>query len=155
MNLQYAAGFVDGEGCINFAKTRSSIYPRVLVTNTNIEILKDFQKKWGGDIKQNFCKKDNWKPAYSWRISWTKAINFLSDIEPYLKIKKLQAHAVFAWAEIRPGRGGKPDKESFDFLVSYVHWLNKRGINNEENPLDVVLRSIDGDIDEKAGMGQS
>ncbi len=42
MNLQYAAGFVDGEGCINFAKTRSSIYPRVLVTNTNIEILKDF-----------------------------------------------------------------------------------------------------------------
>lgn len=154
MNLQYAAGFVDGEGCIGFAKTRKSIYPRILVTNTNIDILQEFKDKWGGDINPLSLKKDNWKQGYSWRISWSKAVDFLSDIEPYLKIKKAQSHAVFAWDEIRPGKGGKADKDSFDFLVSYVHWLNKKGINNEKNPLDIVLESIDGEENEARSLQQ-
>jgi hypothetical protein len=152
MNIQYAAGFVDGEGCIGFAKTRTSIFPRVLVTNTNLEILNEFKEKWGGDIKPLSLIKENWKQGYYWRISWAKAVNFLSDIEPYLKIKNRQAHAVFAWDEIRPGRGGKADKDSFDFLVSYVHWLNKKGINNEKNPLDVVLESINEDTNETRSL---
>ena len=152
MNIQYAAGFVDGEGCIGFAKTRTSIFPRVLVTNTNLEILNEFKEKWGGDIKPLSLRKENWKQGYYWRISWAKAVNFLSDIEPYLKIKNRQAHAVFAWDEIRPGRGGKADKDSFDFLVSYVHWLNKKGINNEKNPLDVVLESIKEDTNESRSL---
>jgi hypothetical protein len=152
MNIQYAAGFVDGEGCIGFAKTRTSIFPRVLVTNTNLEILNEFKEKWGGDIKPLSLRKENWKQGYYWRISWAKAVNFLSDIEPYLKIKNRQAHAVFAWDEIRPGRGGKADKDSFDFLVSYVHWLNKKGINNEKNPLDVVLESINEDTNETRSL---
>jgi hypothetical protein len=152
MNIQYAAGFVDGEGCIGFAKTRTSIFPRVLVTNTNLEILNEFKEKWGGDIKPLSLRKENWKQGYYWRISWAKAVNFLSDIEPYLKIKNRQAHAVFAWDEIRPGRGGKADKDSFDFLVSYVHWLNKKGINNEKNPLDVVLESIKEDTNEARSL---
>lgn len=152
MNRQYAAGFVDGEGCINFAKTRLSIYPRVLVTNTNLQILQDFQKKWGGDINALSLRKENWKQGYSWRISWAKAVDFLSDIEPYLKIKKYQAHAVFAWDAIRPGRGGKVDKDSLEFLVSYVHWLNKKGINNEKNPLDIVLESIERDENETRSL---
>jgi len=152
MNIQYAAGFVDGEGCIGFAKTRTSIFPRVLVTNTNLEILNEFKEKWGGDIKPLSLRKDNWKQGYYWRISWAKAVNFLSDIEPYLKIKNRQAHAVFAWDEIRPGRGNKADKDSFDFLVSYVHWLNKKGINNEKNPLDVVLESINEDTNEARSL---
>lgn len=152
MNRQYAAGFVDGEGCINFAKTKSNIFPRVLVTNTNIEILNEFKNKWGGDIKQLSLRKDNWKQGYSWRICWSKAVEFLSDIEPYLKIKKHQAHAVFAWNEIRPGKGRKADKECLDFLVSYVHWLNKKGINNEKNPLDVVLESINEEENETRSL---
>jgi hypothetical protein len=151
MNRQYAAGFVDGEGCIGFAKTRSSIFPRIIVTNTNLEILNEFKEKWGGDIKPLSLRKKNWKQGYYWRVSWSKAVDFLSDIEPYLKIKKMQAHAVFAWNEVRPGRGGKTDKDSFDFLVSYVHWLNKKGVNNEKNPLDVVLESIKEDINEEKG----
>jgi hypothetical protein len=154
MNIQYAAGFVDGEGCIGFAKTRTSIFPRVLVTNTNLEILNEFKEKWGGDIKPLSLRKENWKQGYYWRISWAKAVNFLSDIEPYLKIKNRQAHAVFAWDEIRPGMGGKADKDSFDFLVSYVHWLNKKGINNEKNPLDVVLESIKEDTNEARSLCQ-
>ena len=49
MNLQYAAGFVDGEGCIGFARCRKSIFPRIIVTNTNIDILNEFKQKWGGN----------------------------------------------------------------------------------------------------------
>ena len=84
-----------------------------------------------------------WKQGYSWRLSWSKAVDFLSQIEPYLKLKNLQSHAVFAWNEIKPGKGKKADKESFDFLVDYVHFLNKKGTNNQENPLDIVLKEID------------
>jgi hypothetical protein len=139
MNLNYAAGFVDGEGCIGFSKCRSSIFPRVLVTNTNIDILNEFKEKWGGDINPLSLRKDNWKQGYSWRLSWSKAVDFLNEIEPYLKIKNLQAHAVFAWDECRPQRGGKWDKETVDFLVEYAHFLNKKGISNDINPLHSAL----------------
>jgi hypothetical protein len=142
MNLAYAAGFVDGEGCIGFTRCRNSVYPRVLVTNTNIEILEEFKEKWGGDIKPLSLRKENWKQGYSWRISWSKAVDFLSQIEPYLKIKWPQAHTVFAWNEIRPGRGQKWDEECLEFLVDRISWLNKKGPKTDCDPLDIVLKEI-------------
>lgn len=136
MNIIYVAGFFDGEGCVSFAKNRSGIFPRINVVNTNFEILKSFQKKFGGDIIPLSYRKSNWKQAWSWRLCWTKAVDFLDRLSPYLRIKIEQAETVFAWQAIRPGcGGGKWDKESMELLKARMKFLNHRGLHNEIDPI--------------------
>jgi hypothetical protein len=145
MNPAYFAGFVDGEGCIGFGKTRKSIFPRVLVTNTNIEILQMLQQKYGGDIRKLSKQKSNWKTGFYWRVSWVRALEFLEDIRPYLILKARQADTIFAWNAIRLGQGRTTAKkrqeylDSCEMLVERMHWLNKRGLNNSIDPIDLFL----------------
>jgi len=144
MNLAYIAGFFDGEGCVNFTKCRTSIYPRVLVVNTNREILEELRDRFGGDISPLSRREDGWKQGWSWRLSWSKAVDFLDKIEPWLVLKSKQAQTVFAWDAIRIGRGRKPenDKEdhakAVDLLVKRMHWLNKRGDKDPIDPIEAV-----------------
>lgn len=143
-SLRYMAGFVDGEGCIGFAKCRSSLYPQVVVVNTNREILEQFKKRFGGDIRPLSKRKSNWKIAYSWRVNWQKAVSFIDAIYPYLIIKTAQAELVFAWAAIKEGtskrtRFDQDHKDTLDFINSRSKWLNKRGVNNEIDPLIPLL----------------
>ena len=145
MNTAYIAGFFDGEGCVNFARCRTTFFPRVLITNTNIDVLKKIQNKFGGDIKPLSYKKENWKQGYSLRISWSKAIDFLSEIYPYLFLKADQAETVFAWDAIRLGSGTKTLKEkqeykdSCDLLYRRMKWLNQKGNKDTIDPIDEEL----------------
>jgi len=142
VNLSYVAGFVDGEGCIGFAKCRSSIYPRVFVTNTNKEILEEFQDQFGGDINQLSMRKDGWKQGWSWRLSWSKAVDFLDAISPWLRIKADQVDTVFAWDAIRLGRGKttelkrKEYEDCCSLLVERMHWLNSKGRSDGPDPIE-------------------
>ena len=138
--LAYMAGFVDGEGSIRFSKNRGLVYPTVLIVNTNRRILDDFQCVFGGDIHalSRNHKHTTWKTAWSWRISWSKAVDFLELIYPFLRIKREQVHTVFAWEAIRFRSARKTaDRESIDLLVERMHWLNRRGVRDESpDPID-------------------
>jgi intein-encoded DNA endonuclease-like protein len=57
MTPEYAAGFFDGEGCVNCSSSRNNSFIRILVVNTNLEILQRFQAVWGGDINPNYKSK--------------------------------------------------------------------------------------------------
>ena len=146
MNLAYVAGFFDGEGCVSFCRVRSSFYPRVLITNTDLYVLKEIQNKFGGDIRKLVGRKKNWKQCYMLRICWSSAVDFLDKISPYLRIKDRQAHTVFAWAAIKPGRGkhSAEVQESYqavmEMLCDRMKWLNKRGVNNDPDPIDAIAR---------------
>jgi hypothetical protein len=140
MNIQYAAGFLDGEGCIGFSINKNSVFPRVLIVNTNRNVLEMFQKRWGGDIKSSRVKgKPIWKERFTWRLSWSKCVSFLSQVEPFLVIKNKQAHTVFAWDAIRPGKGRSYEKESVDFLISRMRWINKKGVFHSKDPVEIAL----------------
>jgi len=128
MNLAYIAGFVDGEGCIGFAKCRTTIFPRVIVVNTNRDILQKLKDEFGGDIKPLSLRKINWKQGWAWRLSWTRAVNFLDKISPWLQLKSQQACVVFAWDTVKPGMGNDWDSGARDYLVSYMRELNRKGI---------------------------
>jgi len=142
MNIAYVAGFFDGEGCVNFASCRKSLFPRVLITNTDIDILQRIQKRFGGDINPLSLRKENWKQGYSLRISWSKAVEFLSEIYPYLFVKAAQAETVFAWDAIRLGSGKKTlqqkedYKDSCDLLYRRMRWLNQKGNKDTVDPID-------------------
>ncbi len=135
MTLSYIAGFFDGEGCIGFARCRTSLHPRVLVTNTNIEILEELKNRFGGDIKPLSLRKENWKQGFSLRLTWLNAMKFLTKIYPFLILKRRQAETVFAWDAIRPGRGSDPDFETMQLLADQMRWLNKKGLHSEVEPI--------------------
>jgi len=84
---QWLAGFIDGEGCFNISRTRTTIFPRLLIANTNLEILEAIKEKYGGDIKSRKLK-ENWKTFNLYRASWKIFKNILNDVLPYLNIKK-------------------------------------------------------------------
>ncbi len=90
----YAAGFVDGEGCISVYAQKSydseGRAMAVRVSNTVRSVIEWFHARWGGSIGQSKAK-GNQSVAYHWAISANKALLFLDDIYPYLLIKKRQA----------------------------------------------------------------
>jgi hypothetical protein len=145
MNLAYVAGLFDGEGCVNFSRNRSGCFIRVFVTNTNRELLESLQEKFGGDIAKLSGRKKGWKQAYVWRIAWTKAVEFLDKIQPYLCNKWRQAEVAFAWDANRLGRGNhdaamkKEVQEANELLIDQLHWLNHRGENNTPEPIQLAL----------------
>lgn len=146
MNLAYVAGFFDGEGCINFGRCRATIFPRILVVNTDRSILEMLQRKFGGDIKPLSLRKPGWKQGWLWRLSWSRAVDFLSAIEPYVRVKDRQIHTVFAWDAIRP-RVGKLTaakaaeyRDCLELLVKRMHWLNQKGENLEPDPIIAEAR---------------
>ena len=147
LSLQYIAGFFDGEGCVNMARLRSSIFPRVLIVHTDRYILELLQEQFGGDINPVHHRRENWKPSWIWRLSWKPAVDFLRKIEPYLVVKDQQALTAIAWDEARPGHGGAAtgwdEDGAGDLLVARMKWLNQKGPPQGEDPIDAVLREIE------------
>lgn len=131
MTPEYAAGFFDGEGCVNCSSNRNNFFVRILVVNTNLDVLKAFQEVWGGDINANYKSKSHWKQAYTWRLQHKAATNFLEEILPFLIVKKQQAIAAIAFNEMRPGQGNKWTEQSktqaID-LLNKIRQSNKKGI---------------------------
>lgn len=143
--LAYIAGLFDGEGSVNFGNARSTKFIRIFVTNTNLEILEWLKSIFGGDIKPLSSRKSGWKKGYCWRLQWSRAVEFLSSIEPWSKIKRPQIVVAITWDVVRPHRGGKPPcdhKEVMDFLSEELRWLNKRGVSSEPKPSSLVLKEM-------------
>ena len=143
LTLPYIAGFFDGEGCVNMARCRTVIFPRVLIVNTDRRILNALRARFGGDINSIIHRQPIWKSSWSWRLSGTAAVDFLTDILPWLVIKRNQAITAMAWDGARPGRGNRWDRESINFLTQEMKWLNQKGPRlGKEEPLKQVLREI-------------
>jgi hypothetical protein len=124
----WIAGFIDGEGCITIArqirKNRPSPSYRsyITVSNTNRDSLEYLRGHYGGVLyERHEYRKDkrgkNWADAYDWYCPLRSATRLLTDILPYLRVKRQQAMLVleflatkkaFARNERRPSskRGG-------------------------------------------------
>lgn len=145
MNVAYVAGLVDGEGCIGFTKSRSNLIPRVMITNTNKDLMDLLKENFGGHILSVKKVNDTWKRAYHWCICNKKAIDFLEKIEKHLILKINQALCLYAYECIRPGKGKSWTQEAIearDLLKSQVHWLNKKGVHSDQEPIQEVINSM-------------
>lgn len=97
----YAAGFVDGEGCITINRGQPNKYhmsldhnARVFVTNTNLQVLNLLQENYGGTIYRLRSKSERgkgWKSCYVWNLGVKNLVGFLKAILPYLVVKQQQA----------------------------------------------------------------
>lgn len=129
IDLKYMAGFVDGEGCFNFSTpSKRSAIPRILITNTNYEVLLQIKNTFGGDISKSSVKdRPKWKSRYVWRLQNGPALKLAENLRPYLIVKKDQALTFMTWDMIRPGKGHKWDINEQLNLIKRMKSLNKKG----------------------------
>jgi LAGLIDADG endonuclease len=88
IDKKWLAGFIDGEGCFNFTKCRKTIYPRLLIVNTNLGILLEIKLQYGGDISSRQNGPEHWKIWNCYRATYKTLNKILDDVYPYLKLKK-------------------------------------------------------------------
>lgn len=128
----YLAGIIDGEGCITISKATSGKYvsfrPLVEITNTNFEALKQIGQILG--VKCTFfeLKGKNGRKDYHRVVLYkTKQIlSLLSQIIPYLLIKKRQAELVanFCIRRLDLQKFSSTDED----IIGEIRKLNKKGI---------------------------
>jgi len=123
--VAYAAGILDGEGCICITKQRSDRHHKrgyemkllVSIGNTDFSLLEWLRARFGGSIYSYSKSGNGRKPIGQWHLDSRKAIPFLKAVLPYLVIKQAQAEL------------------ALDFQVGRVH-TNR--LTDEEDKLQVA-----------------
>ena len=135
-DLAYAAGIVDGEGCITISKSKMGNFQiQVRVVNTNEWLLQWLKFAFGGRVaplNDNRKEERGWKPNYYWYLRTEETKEFLKLIYPYLRIKKTQAEIVIKILKMR-GKKGRHFSEEERAIVEaqriLISNLNKTGAN--------------------------
>lgn len=101
-DLAYAAGLMDGEGCIHIARSRNSYTLQITFNQTDSIIAPWLYAHFNGYLYK--YPKDNYQ-YHEWSIFSNKAVDFLKKILPYLTLKKDQAKLAIQFQEERNARG--------------------------------------------------
>ena len=139
----YMAGIIDGEGTVRIAKSipkngRVHYSPNVQVSMVDKEPLQLFAVLYGGNITLQKPAKEGYQPVYNWQASnKDRAEKLLTDVRPYLLIKKRQADLLLEFISVFPrygprGSNSESEKEIYYDLCRILNrsWKNEhqRGV---------------------------
>jgi hypothetical protein len=103
----YAAGFVDGEGCIAVTRSFSAQRDRfsysvvVVVVNRERLVLDWMRDTWSGWVVRMSAPQGNARESWAWRSrTGTQAEPFLTGIRPWLRMKVAQCDNALAMIEV-------------------------------------------------------
>jgi hypothetical protein len=96
----YAAGLIDGEGCIYVTKKRHARVD-VGMAESALPLLKDLRAMYGGLVCQTRKGTDRWQAAYMWTLQTKDAAAMLAQIQPLLRLKGEQAAIVMEAEALR------------------------------------------------------
>lgn len=148
MTVEYAAGFMDGEGCITIKRVKKERLKRskhdcyqiiVCVTNSEIAPLVELRDCWGGTIRRlkRYAPHHRWR--YFWLLSAKGAMVFLEAIYPHLIIKKevamlcMEMQQTNLQAQFRNGVEITPELHAWrEQQLAKVRHLNRRGIRTTD-----------------------
>ena len=112
IDLAYAAGIIDGEGCIQIIKGRKSKYGVhyhytlvIRVAMADPEPILWLKQTFGGGLSYIKSYKTREKGMYRWSIGARKAKDFLNFISPYLKAKQGQADIALEFQSLKKPPG--------------------------------------------------
>ena len=122
--LAYAAGIVDGEGSVMLQyasgtdRFRSAV---VSVASTSPELLDFLKENFGGRIRGKPKYKDYHKDSYQWDIRNNDAVEFLTNIRPYLREKEKVRRTDLLLNVLRPmvRRNGKYTAEETEKRLEF------------------------------------
>ena len=95
----YAAGLIDGEGCISIAhRDMKSFSARIDVgmSSKGMPCLVRLKDHFGGQIRKTRHKSEKWEEAHAWALFGKTTVPFLEAILPHLVLKKEQAEYALA-----------------------------------------------------------
>jgi hypothetical protein len=102
--LGYAAGIIDGEGCIYISKGKPRGFRltpqftlKVAVGMSNLSAVKLLHKAFGGALRKRANK--NYKSIYRWELSSVEAECFLRLLRSYLIVKHSEANLGIAFRD--------------------------------------------------------
>lgn len=142
-DLVYAAATIDCEGCIGITSAHKkgminlSFVVRVQVTNTDFNLVDWLLDTFGGYIYYLPSKNPNHKDRYTWYIQHQAAADFLSLIQPYVKLKGKQLDIALEMQSLAnspfPRKLGMPPQILGKRLVlkEAMAILNKKGPKDE------------------------
>lgn len=90
-NINYLAGYIDGDGCFYITKTTDKFRATLIVSSTYIPVLEHFKSQFGGDIYPVITKKETWKQQFHWRLYMKESLEMAKKVIPYLTEKRTQA----------------------------------------------------------------
>ena len=132
----YAAGFIDGEGCIAVQRPSqrrgpASFRAYVEVAQVDPAPLEFLAARWGGGIytfdRSHERYGGNARPIHSWRIASRVAVKFLRDIAPFAIVKRTQIANVLGLYELeRKPRMSPTLGEQAQFYLRSLE-LNRKG----------------------------
>lgn len=97
----YAAGLLDGEGCIHINKASGQL--QVLFGMCDREPLDQLAFRWGGNVRTANRNTSSGRPIYEWVISSGYALEFLKDIALWVRAKAAQVTVALAYPMIGKG----------------------------------------------------
>lgn len=132
INIDYLAGFIDGEGCLGISKRKRrkpqhipNYFPYLSITNTNLELITWLKKKLGGCVSIMKNKDNpNWKTSYGLYLDRGGTYKILKLIKDKLILKCRQANIMLFFMENRKNLLSV-DRER---LYLRMKKLNKRGL---------------------------
>lgn len=117
IDLAYIAGIFDGEGNIGIVKRGKMngrtvpIYHLVVrVGMCDEDIPKLLHKTFGGYLEHRKRPNPKHRDIYTWSMAYGKAVDFLTQILPYLKLKKEQAELAIKFQNGKVRGGGEIGK---------------------------------------------
>lgn len=126
-DLAWAAGIVDGEGCILIyeahTKTGDTWVLRLIVTNTDMRMLDRLRVIFNcGNIAIQRRRDSRHKTAWRWEVSAKKAEQVLSLIKPYLVNKRDQAEVGLLSRSLMMRHGYNAENPN----AEQIGWLKKQ-----------------------------
>jgi hypothetical protein len=140
LNDAYAAGLIDGEGCIGIQESAGqrvySVRVDVGMTTKAMSVLTRLHRQYGGTLRRNRAQTDRWDAAEMWSVFGFAAAALLRRVEPYLILKAEQAQIALRVEDIRlslpktpTGRSRWSDdaRARCERLKRRMHELNRKG----------------------------
>ena len=131
--VAYAAGLIDGEGCINiYLNRRNNLdfhYVRLTVqlSYKGLTTLKRMQSVFGGSIASRMEKRTN-TPFYVWRMGQKDACRLMWAMLPYLTIKRQCALLALHFYENCQAPLDDEKRSCAAHCKQAMHRLNKTGM---------------------------
>lgn len=111
----WAAGFLDGEGCIRAYRKTNQYALQVTAWNKDIRPLEKLKDVYGGSVgsHSNGC----WR----WQVSANIALSFLKHVRPFLVVKGEQADVAISFQERRYASSPELDEKDAQALKDLKH----------------------------------
>ena len=110
IDLAWAAGFIDGEGCLccmedpKRMSATGAPYRKVelAVGNTDIRPIIRLETLFGGRSYRKGRQKEHWGEQFHWVASGNLAVEIAEILLPFFVVKAEAAHRLIEWWEERP-----------------------------------------------------